>query len=332
LPDIRDAAWVNQVRLTFGKPPREGDDLEAPFKLAQLEGDNEIARALQFIGARRAQSQGQHQRTLRTLRELHEREPSDELTATYLACLLRDGGELGECASVLAACAEATVDSELAVALRLESAMMRWLAGNRQAARQELEQAAQLNEEATESLLAWATIAERPGDLNVRRSALTARAERSTDDVLSRLELFAVEAGSGGDSSRAHDVLAECPVDAAGELGRAVTLAHAIFTPRTATPDDTLAMRTAESRKSALEQIATWGKAGGVAALVSDFLAETGKDRSPEHQVESTERWAKSECSLSAHLSWLTAAIEHRRKRIKFHRWPYRYGALPGRW
>lgn len=278
-----------------GEPGAAERGAGAMRELAASETDEPARRALRFVVALRSIGEGALDDAVQELTELHQQDPGDPVAAAALAGLhrMQQSGQRG--AEVLAACAEATDDADLAVALEIEAAILYWNAGERAAAVERLGRASTTSPAAS-GLLAWALRAAEPDSIDGRRRAL----EAAGSDAPALLERFALEA-TGGSPDEARSALEA--IDEADGLGPAALLARSLWSAGEP-----------EERGRALEQLAELGdemRPLARAARHVQALAQAADSTSfdPEPLVVTAAAWAEADASVAPALEWLGATL-----------------------
>ncbi len=307
LADSVGGAWLGNVLSAFALPllpdaaPEAGK--AALDELAKLETDPFAARSLSLLRALRALAEGKRDEALSGIEELHAADASDLVVAAALAALSRTSGDEQKAAEVLSACALATPDSDLAAALQLEAGISFWQAGSRARAVEAFNAASVAAPAAGNALLSWALRAADPSSVDARRRALEAAAEDSDPDALA-VERFALEAGPDGNAVEANAAL-DAVTDPESDVGRAATLARALWTPEHAD----LSAATA-----AMDSIAELGGTAAAVARASEHalrLAATPAGSAPDATttLDSAQRWASSDASAPPALEWLASTM-----------------------
>lgn len=275
---------------------------EALSRLAELEADGPLARALRVAVSLRALGRGDQTRALHELQALHAAEPDDLVVAVALAALLRARGELGSQSDVLARSAEGAAEAELAAALYLSAGLTRWQAGERADALEHFESASEHHRDSAQLLLGWALRAADPNDAGSRARALETLVE--IDPTLASLERFALEVGSEGSSQAAEHALAELRSAPPDDRTRAGELARALW----AHGSDAVA-----SRREALESL---GERGPEAARLAralhhqlELAAAGSAAPHPGDVLRTSAAWAEVDPSPAACIEWLAAAV-----------------------
>lgn len=294
------------VGLAQGRTARSPEPMDA---LAAAEEDPTLRRGLTVIAAVRAAQAGDLAAARARLEKLHAEQPGDEIASLYLAELLHD--DPARAATVLAACAGATDDVELAAALRIEGALLAWTAGDKAGAVAELESARNLLPHASAgaaALVSWARRGLDPSTLDGRRASLAASAD-GTDPRAHALERFGLELGwlhDGGSIDDAFEALRaaeqgiEAPETDGDDLAAAAALSRVLWPAAF------------EDRDAALGALDHLERQGGDAALLA--RAERLRiareiDRDPATATLCARQWAEIEPSLHVALEVLASAI-----------------------
>jgi cellulose synthase operon protein C len=267
--------------------------------LAREEPDPELARAARTAAALRALRHGDRDAARELLTSLHDDEAGDVVVAVALSALDAVRGRPLDAARPLLAAANASSDSALGASLRLEAGLLQWRAGDRKAALESFELAAEDAEAPGGPMAAWALRAADPDNLDARRRAL--EASETSDGLASALERFTLEVGPGGQEAPARAALARAAMPPSSGPGLALVLALALWegTERT-------------KRAAALDTLAEQSAPAAALARAAAFELELAqaKDARPDPaEVEAAAaRWAEVEGSTAAALEWLAAA------------------------
>jgi predicted Zn-dependent protease len=308
-------AWLARVLEAFLPPSRAASSAEvdpeqtlsragsrrqqALEDLVGLETDPEQARGLSVLAAIRALHAADPVAARKRLHDLVESDPSDPVTATMLGDLQREAGDHAAAAATASAAAAASRDAELASSLHLESALEKWHAGDRKAALDALESAAEASPEAAKLVLGWASRGVDVDSLEGRRRAIErAQALGSVDGRALALERFATELGNGDpdDASAALGRIEEAPE---GDLGVAGALGRIAWSGGAAQPD---AMR------EAIVRLAARGPRA-LQLATSEQMRMAREAGDPEELVRAGARWFESGGGLTAALEWLAATL-----------------------
>jgi hypothetical protein len=267
-------------------------------ELATLETDPDLARGLFLVAATRALQGGDEAGARKRLRDLTERDPSDPVVTTFLGDLERAAGDRAATARAAAEAGAATIDTELAAALRLEAAFEHWRAGDRKSALEEMETAAQGVPEAGKTVLAWASWGLGADTIEGRRRAIERTIEHGTVDRRAlALERFAVEVG-GGDPEEALSALASIEASET-HLGLAASIARIAWSAGAADLDAT---------QDALVRIGSQGHHALLLAATERFrVSREGGDAG--EIVQAAALWYNAGGRLPAALEWLGAAL-----------------------
>jgi cellulose synthase operon protein C len=268
-------------------------------ELAALETDPDLARGLSLVSATRALQAGDPSAARKRLRELVDGDASDAIATSFLADLDRASADHAAAARTASEAAVATRDTELACALRFEAAFERWRAGDRKAAVDEFETAAQGAPEAARMVLAWASRGVDIDTLEGRRRAIErAQALGTVDPRALSLERFSTEL-AGGDPDDAAAALASVEQSPEGDLGVAAALARVAWSGGAADADAT---------REAIIRLASRGPRALQLATAEQFrIAREAGDA--EELVRAGARWFEAGGGLAAALEWLGAAL-----------------------
>ncbi|WP_394838944.1 hypothetical protein LVJ94_18805 [Pendulispora rubella] len=314
LTDTGEGAWLAHMLQAFLPAPKgEGPDASqvlsvetreaqraALEKLADLEHKPKLSRSLALLSAWRAHDAGDTSAARVRLRGLAGKDPSDPLVATYLAELEREDGSPALAASALTACAMATDDDDLAAAMHIEAGLSRWRAGEKEAALDSFERAAQKAPIAARAVLAWAARGTAGESLERRRRAIRFAKPVDEDAAILELEHFATEVFAG-DTEEAQKALSRLEDTSEGDLALAAALARLAWQDSAATRDRV---------EIALARIAPAGPIANQLAAAEQLRRVRGID--PEAATEAAQRWFDTGGGLAAAFEWLTAAIAGR--------------------
>jgi tetratricopeptide (TPR) repeat protein len=293
------SAWI--LPLAPGAP--SADSAAALEALARLPRADESSRPLLIAGAERALRENRREDAVKALDELHGEDPSDILAGSALATLQRVAGNRVRAAEVLAACAGAVADAELAAGLELEAGVLFWQGGERAKAVETFSNAAARSPSAGGPVLGWALRAADPDSIAARRRALEAAGEGGEDATLA-LERFGVEVGSDGDENDAREALDLVAASDDLDLRNASLLARALWSDE-------------GQQRDAIEGIATFG---GDAEKLARAALHMGAVRAAGRATpfdagltkRSAERWSEVDPSLPSAMEWLGAAVATR--------------------
>ncbi len=272
---------------------------EALSALANAESDAETARALRVVLALRAVASGDQPTARQELARLHASEPADVVVARAFSALEIAHGEKFAAADALTQSASLQPDPELRAAFELEAGILKWQAGDRQAAVERFG-AASSETRAASALLGWALAAVETNDLAARRRVLEATAESAPD--LAALDRFALEASREGDADAAREALSAAVRLSGSELHGAAVLARALWSPNGSEED---------ARKDALEQIAQ-NPSSAALARAAMYGIELGRTPNGADQTlaDAAREWAIVDPGLAPALEWL-GAVTH---------------------
>jgi tetratricopeptide (TPR) repeat protein len=280
--------------------PRKVPSAETLDQLRFAETDAPANRALAIAAARRADLAGDVDKACARLRELFDSDPSDAVTAVYLADLEKRAKRPFEAAKVLATAASALSDAELGASLHLEAAVLLWRCGERRVALDELEAALVGTTTPVAPLFGWALRGIDPTSDDERRRLLDRAAEFSEDGPLLSLQRFALQIFTPDSNVAAtRSLLESIEEKAPGEIASAAALARIVWDEKGSDRDAFLSAlrRVAESKPEAAP-IASWENLR---------LARLSDDRAlASDQAKS---FAQSMRSLPANLEWLGAAV-----------------------
>lgn len=267
--------------------------------LAKEEQNPEVARAARTAAALRALRHGDRDAARELLAGLHEDDPADVVSAVALSVLEALRGQPLDAARPLLAAANAGTDTALGASLRLEAGLLQWRAGERKAALESFELAADASEAAGGPMAAWALRAADPDNLDARRRAL--EASETSDGLSSALERFTLEVGPGGQEAPARAALGRAVMPPSDGPGLALVLAMSLWQG---------AERT--KRAAALDTLAEQSGPAAALARAAAFELELAQAKDSRPDPAETEaaaaRWAEVEGSTAAALEWLAAA------------------------
>jgi lipopolysaccharide biosynthesis regulator YciM len=303
-------AWLSHALEAFLPPPgaatgAPGDPARAAAteralssltQLAALESDLDLARGLGIVAAMRAQAGGDRDAALARLADLAQRDPADPIASAYLADLARTVGDHAAAARVASDLAAATSDPELAGAMRLESALELWRAGDKGRAIEEMEAASALVPEAANVVLGWASWGFGADARDGRRRAIELAERGGADAGPLALERFAAEIG--GDAAAAEQALAVLAADEDPSLVAAGALARLGWSP---------GRGDVEALDRSLERLGAAGPGAATLAASEGYrLAREGGDL--ERAADAARRWFEKGGGATAALEWLVAA------------------------
>jgi cellulose synthase operon protein C len=237
------------------------------------------------------------------LRELFQDDPSDVVSAVYLADLEKRALRPLESAKVLSTAAAALSDLELGASLHLEAALLLWRSGERRVALDELESALLGTSTPVAPLFAWALRGIDAASSDERRRLLDRAAEFSEDGQLLSLQRFALRLFTGNadpDTDSASELLESIEAKSEAEIAAAGALARIVWDEKGADRDGFLGalQRLAEASPKA-QPITSWENLR-MARL-------SGEDRALA--AEHAQAFAQTMGTLPANLEWLGAAI-----------------------
>jgi tetratricopeptide (TPR) repeat protein len=284
-------------------PARSPMALEA---LADVEADAELARGLRVVAAARAAWSGDVDTARERLTALHESAAGDVLVATFLAELHERAGALGEAADVIATCAHAIDDAELAASLQLEAAILWWRSGDRAKALSAIEASKPGAGLGFAAMITWARRGADADSPEGRLQAIEAALEGGADAALSGLERFALDA-IGGDADDARVALervestasAGGPARPGNDVALSAALARIIWQPG-------LADRTAAGR--ALDLVEASGDRGAAVASGERVRIARDEDGDLSAAVLAASAWFEAEPTAAVAFEWLGAA------------------------
>ena len=288
------------------RSPRAFDDLRA------AESDPEAARGFGVVAALRALQAGDTTAARARLQEMHEQSPHDELVAVFLAEVTGEAGDLAGAATILASCAAATSDAELAGSLRIEAGLLLWRSGNRALAIDQIEAAKAAMPRASSALLTWARRGVESDTVEGRRSAIEAALASGADPALSTLERFALETAwgrSGGDADEARFALDNAESSASDDIGVAAALGRLLTDPVLTDAD---AAETRDASTRAIERLETEGGDGSRLARAERVRISRDVDHDVSRALGETRDWFEVEPTLPVVLEWLGASLAAR--------------------
>jgi len=302
--------WLGRALAAYGLGHRakraaaEGERvLPLPGPLDQLraaETNAPVSRALALAAARRSDIGGDVEQACVRLRELFQGDPSDVVSAVYLADLEKRSGRPLESAKVLSTAAAALSDLELGASLHLEAALLLWRSGERRVALDELEAALLGTSTPVAPLFGWALRGIDAVSTDERRRLLDRAAEFSEDGQLLSLQRFALRLFNGSaDTDAASDLLQGIEAKSEAEIAAAGSLARIVWDEKGSDRDGFLGAlsRIAEASPKA-EPITSWENLR---------MARMAGDRALA--AEHAQTFAQAMGSLPANLEWLGAAI-----------------------
>jgi lipopolysaccharide biosynthesis regulator YciM len=310
---VSRGTWLSRVLEAFLPRPEPSSEVDpeqtlsrggardqaAIEELASLETDPDLARGLSLVAAARALQGGDPASARKRLRELVDGDASDPVASAFLAELDRTADDHAAAARTAGGAAAAAHDAALAAALHLESAFEHWRAGDRKAAIEAIEAAAQGAPDAARLVLSWASRGVDVDTLDGRRRAIErALAQGTVDPHALALERFAAEL-SGGDPDDAATALTSIEQSPEGDLGVAAALARLVWSGGAAD---------AEATRAAIVRLAARGPRALTLATAEQFrIAREAGDA--EELVRAGARWFEAGGGLTAALEWLGAAL-----------------------
>ena len=307
------SAWLGRVLGSYaieiatrateedGTPKLVRPSSDAIEALAKVETDPQVARGFWLVAAFRRARSGDLVGARAVLQDLHDNAANDEVVAVFLAELSRRAGDANGAANALAACAAASEDSALSAALLLEAAVLRWRAGDRLTAIQEMESAKNHAPKAANGFLGWALRGVDNDTLEGRRRALDASNEAGADPVAVGLSRFGLEAAAReGDSGEAMTALEVVENDGAADFEVAAALGRLLWGPA-------LDARGLVDR--ALDRLEERGGDAVKIARAERFRLARTIDQDRAQAVAAAASWADADHTLPATLEWLGAAM-----------------------
>lgn len=300
------APWLGMALSATAVGLRPGD-AEAPAArsaaamdaLGRSESDPALARGFRLVAALRASRAGDFEGASARLEALHQESPGDEIVAVAFAELLREANPLAA-SRVLSACAEAHPEPELGAALRLESALYAWKAGERARAVAELELAREALPAPSSALSSWMRRGLDASSLEARRAMLAVGEGPALE--LERLGLELAHTSDGIDEGAALAALealehAAIPGD---ELSLAAALARLLWSP---------AFEQADATSIALDRLEAAGGDARRIARAERLRIRRDLEGDPAGAVEAAQAWSEVEPTAAAALEWLVAAV-----------------------
>jgi tetratricopeptide (TPR) repeat protein len=290
-------AYLAPLALTSETQIDRAVGVEGLKALAANQRSFATQRALQIVTALRALLQDELEPATSELETLHDADSADTVVATALAALHVSEQAEQKAAKVLASCALGSDDAKLAAQLQLQAGIHYYRSGERQAAIQSFRAAAQAFPQAGNAIIAWALRAAQPDDLDARRQALQV-AEHPVDRAVSKIESFALEAGSGY-LAEALSALDEFDEAAPKELRLAATLAKGLLPAEAGAATRLQSLARLENE---VPDAAAVARALGYYALLEESATDA-----PSLE-ERAARWAELDKSVAAALEWVSAA------------------------
>jgi hypothetical protein len=283
---------------------RAGGGAKLPAKplddLARVEQDGAFGRALGVAAARRAQAAGDLDGAIERLRSLFDGDASDVVVGTYLAELLRNGGQGREAAKVLHQLAAAVGDDEFGTALHLEAGLSLWAAGERAEAIGPFVAAQAGSAASAAPLLRWALRLLDADSPAARRRLFELAREGGEDPTLVALQRFALESLPDGNQNEALVALGAVERRGTSDLAAAAALARLAWEPAFA------------DRGAVGEALAVLEKTGRVGvALASQERVRIARDLDDDVDayLRHAAEWAAADPNLMSGLEWLAAAV-----------------------
>ncbi|HKY40938.1 MAG TPA: hypothetical protein VJN18_33620 [Polyangiaceae bacterium] len=313
LAKLPEGAWLGSVLSTCVAPlvtsteavegePASGDAVAELDQLTEVvrQQSEPRARALATVAAVLVRAAGDEAGFGTRLAALHQADAADLVVSRALVRQHRGSGALQSACQVLEATAAAVIDAELSAELWMESGLLRFRSGERQAALGCFEQAESRCEGSADMLTRLARRATAPDDLEARRRVLAA--SEPQERAVATLERFGLESGRDGNAAAAADALETASDEGTPEeIATALTLGRALWGS---------SARDVARRREALRELSGRGTAtaaAGGAALFVLALGAEGALGSPE-LLEAAAGWAAADGSTVAALEWLAAA------------------------
>ena len=290
---------ANPARSEGGSDDAESDSTHALLDLANGESVAATSRALKLLVARRTLLAGRLEDAERHLSELQAEDPSNLLSASALATVLRTAGKPARAAECLVACASAAEDGTLTAALQLEAGLLYWGAGDRTLAVECFNAACDAAPVAGGAVLGWALRAAEPDDRTSRLRALTT-AEEADEPGPAHLERFALYLGQASKQDEARAALDAGANSALEEVSRAATLARAIWAP---------AEEDIEAQLGAWDRIARLSPGATALARAAAYLVRLRDGAMPTVLADTASQWAEADSDPIAALEWIGASM-----------------------
>ncbi|MFO0589856.1 MAG: hypothetical protein U0441_20110 [Polyangiaceae bacterium] len=307
------SAWLGRVlgsyAIEIATRPTDEEGTPKPVRpssegieaLAKVEPDAQIARGLWLVAAFRRARSGDLAGARAVLQDLHDNAANDEVVAVFLAELSRRAGDASASANALSACAAASDDSPLAAALLLEAAVLRWRAGDRLLAIQEMESAKAHAPKAASGFLGWALRGVDNDTLEGRRRALDAASDAGADPVSVALSRFGLEAAAReGEAGDAMTALETVENEGAADFEVAAALGRLLWGP---------ALDARGQVDRALDRLEERGGDAVKIARAERFRLARTIDQDRAQAVATAASWAEADPSLYSTLEWLGAAM-----------------------
>ncbi len=294
LAEDASASWLACVLLAYGGLGEE-DGAAALLTLSKQQQDAQAGAALRQLVAFRRQRSEQPNPAIKLLKELQAENPADPVVAQQLAFCQLQLGQSKAAADSLSTAADSNEHLDVAQAFLVQAAISCWRSNERETAVKFLERAQESNPDASAGLLSWALRSARPDMPDARRRALAAAEASAHESDLLVLERFALEVGLQQHKADATAALDGADAVGLGDVGDAVQLARALWTPAAGHED---ALKSLDSRSAAGLRIAR-------AVAFGRVRAELNPD--PDELADLAAPWAATG-SLPAALEWLAAA------------------------
>jgi tetratricopeptide (TPR) repeat protein len=284
--------WLGRALEAFlpGETSTQEARTAALEQLAALEQAPEMARALTFAAALAAPPDVKRQK-LRDLAAAHPDQPL--LAATQIECD-RLAGDIAGAAAGAEKAARASTDPQYSAALLLEAGFTRWQLGDKKAALEAFQLAAESAPDALKVVLGWAERGARGDSIEAKRSALEHALEGGGEKHLIALERFAVEIGAGGDEGDAAAALGILENEADGDRGLAAALARLLWPQGAMDPP---------AVRNAIGRIAASGDAG--AAFAAAEKLRVSRDDDLEEAADAAQAWYDAGGGTAAALEML---------------------------
>ncbi|HTM46072.1 MAG TPA: hypothetical protein VL137_14020 [Polyangiaceae bacterium] len=273
--------------------------VQALLDLAHNQHDPSWQRALEIAAARRAHlnQASDHaplDHAIAILRTLHQDDPTDGLTASYLSELQRQTGDLAASADSLEAAAAAMTNPAQAARTYVQAGVQAWHNGAKQAACASFQRAQERGGDFPAAVLGWLQSSERD-----QPSALASAVDSDANDTYCRLQQFAWQLCVGKNAQKAADALHSFELSAphSSQQHHTALLARALWSAPGA-----------QDLPQAMAAIESFCGSSGALTSASAYLQLAASGATIAERTQAAQRWATAEPSLASACEWLATA------------------------
>ncbi len=303
LANLPDGAWLGRALEAFLPGLSAADPTAALRELAKHETDSDAARALEIVSALRAVQAGDTDGARGVLRDVASAQRDDLIVATFLAELELAAGDPTAAAIVVEQTAAATSDALAASALWIQAGLLRWRVGDKTAAIDAFESAAEKlpasddgRPSVAQTLLGWASRGVEPDTIESRRKAIARARDAGGDERVLGIERFVTEI-VGGDGGAAAEALSTVEASAHGDIAVAAALGRLLWA-------DGMADR--EAFGAAMDRL----REAGSAALAASERYRAVRDADAAEATLAAREWFDVGGGAPAALEWLLGATK----------------------